>query len=128
MSQESSTSPPDQSFWRSVAQALRGEEHDYTALPLNRAVILLAVVTAGEMLVLFKLRRIFASALPAIRVARRRIAVGQARGDLGFTLAASAAGDDPLQADLEVAIVRRGGAAAARVQAGLDKWHKPAGR
>lgn len=51
--------------------------------------------------------------LPAIRVARRRIAVGQARGDLGFTLAASAAGDDPLQADLEVAIVRRGGAAAA---------------
>jgi len=49
MSQESSTSPANQSFWRSVAQALRGEEHDYTALPLNRAVILLAVPMVLEM-------------------------------------------------------------------------------
>lgn len=45
-----SLSPPAQSFWRSVAQALRGEEHDYTALPLNRAVILLAVPMVLEMI------------------------------------------------------------------------------
>lgn len=51
--------------------------------------------------------------LPAIRVARRRIADGQARGDLGFTIVASAAGDDPLQADLTVLTVRHNGAAAA---------------
>lgn len=50
--------------------------------------------------------------LPAIRVARRRIAVGQARGDLGFTTAASDAGDDPLLADLKVATVRHAGPAA----------------
>lgn len=50
--------------------------------------------------------------LPAIRVATRRIADGQARGDLGFTLAATVAGDDPLQAELEVATVRPTGAAA----------------
>jgi putative MATE family efflux protein len=37
------------SFWRSVRQALRGEEHDYTALPLDRAVILLAVPMVLEM-------------------------------------------------------------------------------
>lgn len=45
-----SSSPPAQSFWRSVAQALRGEQHDYTALPLNRAVLLLAVPMILEML------------------------------------------------------------------------------
>jgi putative MATE family efflux protein len=45
-----SSSPPAQSFWRSVAQALRGEQHDYTALPLNRAVLLLAVPMVLEML------------------------------------------------------------------------------
>jgi protocatechuate 3,4-dioxygenase beta subunit len=50
--------------------------------------------------------------LPAIRVARRRIAVDQARGDLGFTIEASAAGDDPLLADLRVAAVRHEGPAA----------------
>ena len=37
------------SFWQSVRQSLRGEEHDYTALPLNRAVILLAVPMVLEM-------------------------------------------------------------------------------
>lgn len=42
--------PPAQSFWRSVAQSLRGEEHDYTALPLNRAVVLLAVPMVLEMM------------------------------------------------------------------------------
>jgi hypothetical protein len=30
-------------FWRGVRQSLRGEEHDYTSLPLNRAELLLAV-------------------------------------------------------------------------------------
>jgi putative MATE family efflux protein len=38
------------SFWRSVRQSLRGEEHDYTALPLNRAVILLSVPMVLEMI------------------------------------------------------------------------------
>ena len=38
------------SFWRSVVQALRGEEHDYTSLPLNRAVVLLAVPMVLEMI------------------------------------------------------------------------------
>lgn len=38
------------SFWRSVRQSLRGEEHDYTALPLNRAIILLAVPMVLEMI------------------------------------------------------------------------------
>lgn len=41
--------PPAPGFWRSVAQSLRGEEHDYTALPLNRAVVLLAVPMVLEM-------------------------------------------------------------------------------
>ena len=45
-----SSSPPAQSFWLSVKQALRGEQHDYTALPLNRAVLLLAVPMILEML------------------------------------------------------------------------------
>lgn len=42
--------PPEQSFWSSVRQALRGESHDYTSLPLNRAVLLLAVPMVLEML------------------------------------------------------------------------------
>ncbi|MDB6005943.1 MAG: family efflux transporter [Prosthecobacter sp.] len=40
---------PAVSFWQSVRQSLRGEDHDYTALPLNRAVILLAVPMVLEM-------------------------------------------------------------------------------
>jgi putative MATE family efflux protein len=47
MSQEASQPV---SFWRSVRQSLRGEEHDYTSLPLNRAVILLAVPMVLEMI------------------------------------------------------------------------------
>jgi putative MATE family efflux protein len=47
MSQDSASAPVP--FWRSVRQSLRGEEHDYTALPLNRAVILLAVPMVLEM-------------------------------------------------------------------------------
>ncbi|GEP45665.1 MATE family efflux transporter [Brevifollis gellanilyticus] len=50
MSQDSTTSPPAPSFWRSVAQSLRGEEHDYTSLPMNRAIILLAVPMVLEMI------------------------------------------------------------------------------
>ena len=47
MSEEAS---PPVSFWQSVRQSLRGaEQHDYTALPLNRAVILLAVPMVLEM-------------------------------------------------------------------------------
>jgi putative MATE family efflux protein len=48
MSQDSSVSSVP--FWRSVKQSLRGEEHDYTTLPLNRAVILLAVPMVLEMI------------------------------------------------------------------------------
>jgi putative MATE family efflux protein len=40
---------PAPSFWRSVAQALRGEHHDYTTVTLNRAVLLLAVPMVLEM-------------------------------------------------------------------------------
>ncbi len=50
MSDESSSSVVSAGFWRSVAQSLRGEEHDYTALPLNRAVVLLAVPMVLEMM------------------------------------------------------------------------------
>lgn len=39
--------PP--SFWRNVFLALKGEHRDYTALPLNRAVLLLAVPMVLEM-------------------------------------------------------------------------------
>ncbi len=46
----SGESSPPVSFWKSVRQSLRGEEHDYTALPLNRAVILLAVPMVLEMI------------------------------------------------------------------------------
>jgi putative MATE family efflux protein len=46
----STEASPPVSFWQSVRQALRGEEHDYTALPLNRAVILLAVPMVLEMI------------------------------------------------------------------------------
>lgn len=46
----SGESSPSVSFWQSVRQSLRGEEHDYTALPLNRAVILLAVPMVLEMI------------------------------------------------------------------------------
>ncbi|HYF37239.1 MAG TPA: MATE family efflux transporter [Prosthecobacter sp.] len=38
------------SFWRSVWQSLNGEERDYTAEPLNRAVLLLAVPMVLEMM------------------------------------------------------------------------------
>ncbi len=42
--------PEDISFARSVLHALKGEQHDYTTAPLNRAVILLAVPMVLEML------------------------------------------------------------------------------
>ncbi|MEO5958368.1 MAG: MATE family efflux transporter, partial [Opitutaceae bacterium] len=52
---ESDPSPPPTPaetfpFWRGVRQALKGEHHDYTALPLNRAVLLLAVPMILEMI------------------------------------------------------------------------------
>jgi len=51
--------------------------------------------------------------LPPIRVARRRIAEGEARGDLGFTLVAGEPGVDAQLPPLRVATVRYGGPAAA---------------
>ncbi len=45
----SETAAPTPRFWRSVAQALRGEHHDYTSEPLDRAVLLLAVPMVLEM-------------------------------------------------------------------------------
>lgn len=41
---------PASGFWASVRQALRGESQDYTALSLNRAVLLLSVPMVLEML------------------------------------------------------------------------------
>lgn len=51
----------DSSFWRSVRQSLRGEQHDYTSAPLNRAVILLAVPMVLEMIMesLFAITDVF---------------------------------------------------------------------
>ncbi len=40
---------PSPSFWRNVRSALKGEHRDYTSLPLNRAVLLLAVPMVLEM-------------------------------------------------------------------------------
>jgi len=50
--------------------------------------------------------------LAPVRVARRRIAIGGARGDLGFTIVPGKAGADPLLAALKVETVRYGGPAA----------------
>jgi putative MATE family efflux protein len=43
------TDPRPDSFWARVREALRGERHDYTALPLGRAILLLAVPMVLEM-------------------------------------------------------------------------------
>jgi putative MATE family efflux protein len=43
-------SAPAPGFWAAVRQALRGEQHDYTALGLDRAVLLLSVPMVVEML------------------------------------------------------------------------------
>lgn len=53
--------PPPVSFWKSVRQSLKGEDHDYTSLPLNRAVILLAVPMVLEMMMesLFAISDVF---------------------------------------------------------------------
>ncbi|HTI71951.1 MAG TPA: MATE family efflux transporter [Candidatus Limnocylindria bacterium] len=45
-----STTPENFSLGRSVLQALKGEHHDYTTAPLNRAVLLLAVPMVLEMI------------------------------------------------------------------------------
>lgn len=41
---------PQDSFWRTVGQALKGEDYDYTAVALNRAVLLLAIPMVLEMI------------------------------------------------------------------------------
>ncbi|HEV7867747.1 MAG TPA: MATE family efflux transporter [Chthoniobacteraceae bacterium] len=53
--------PAPSSFWRGVAQALRGEQHDYTTVPLNRAVLLLSVPMVLEMVMesLFAITDVF---------------------------------------------------------------------
>ena len=53
--EETAIKPPEAlaerySFWSSVRLALKGEHHDYTALSLNRAVLLLAVPMVLEMI------------------------------------------------------------------------------
>lgn len=49
------------SFWRVVTQSLRGVSQNYTALPLNRAVLLLAIPMVLEMIMesLFSIANIF---------------------------------------------------------------------
>ena len=47
---ETSAPPPEPSFWRIVGQSLRGEHHDFTAVSLNKAVLLLAVPMVLEMI------------------------------------------------------------------------------
>jgi Na+-driven multidrug efflux pump len=46
---ESADRPHASSFWRDVAHALKGEQHDYTKEKLNRAILLLAVPMVLEM-------------------------------------------------------------------------------
>jgi putative MATE family efflux protein len=60
-SHESTVQQPKPSFWRIVRLSLRGENHDYTAVPLNRAVLLLAVPMIFEMVMesLFAVANIF---------------------------------------------------------------------
>lgn len=48
--ESSGAGKPQESFWQVVRQALRGEQHDYTAETLNRAVLLLAVPMVLEMI------------------------------------------------------------------------------
>lgn len=45
----SATAPPEQSFWHSVREALRGSHQDFTAGSLNRAILLLAIPMVLEM-------------------------------------------------------------------------------
>lgn len=47
---ETSAAQPEPSFWRIVALSLRGEHHDFTAVSLNKAVLLLAVPMVLEMI------------------------------------------------------------------------------
>lgn len=60
-SPQSPTATAEVPFWKSVFQSLRGEEHDYTSLPLNRAVVLLAVPMVLEMIMesLFAISDVF---------------------------------------------------------------------
>jgi len=43
------SAPARESFWTAVWEALRGERHDYTQLPLRRAILMLAVPMVLEM-------------------------------------------------------------------------------
>ena len=45
-----SAAHPDLSFWKVVRLSLKGQHLDYTAVPLNRAVLLLAVPMVLEMI------------------------------------------------------------------------------
>lgn len=47
---QTSAAQPDLSFWQVVRLALKGQHLDYTAVPLNRAVLLLAVPMVLEMI------------------------------------------------------------------------------
>ena len=47
---ETSTQLANFSFWRAVRESLKGHHLDFTALPLKRAVILLAVPMVLEMI------------------------------------------------------------------------------
>jgi len=57
--------------------------------------------------------------LPPVRLVKKRVAAGATAGDLGYTLKRAEPTDDPLARRLVVAVVRRGGpAAAAGLQVG----------
>src|SRR5690349_5219178 len=47
---DASAAQPDLSFWQVVRLSLKGQHFDYTSVPLNRAVMLLAVPMVLEMI------------------------------------------------------------------------------
>src|SRR5687767_2329946 len=47
---QASAAHPDLTFWQVVRLSLKGQHLDYTAVPLNRAVLLLAVPMVLEMI------------------------------------------------------------------------------
>ena len=88
---------PPVGFWRSVGQALRGEHFDYTAVSLNRAVLLLAVPMVLEMIMesiflvvdVFFVGKLGADAITTVGVAESMMTILYAAA-IGLSIGATA--------------------------------------